>query len=60
MAGGGEIYRAAWSRLTRLEITEVDQEPAGDVTFPEIDPAEWRETAREAHPRFSFVSYQRV
>ncbi len=60
VAGGGEIYRAAWSRLTRLEITEVDQEPAGDVTFPEIDPAEWRETAREAHPGFTFVSYQRV
>ena len=38
VAGGGEIYRAAWPRLTRLEITEVDQEPAGDVTFPDIDP----------------------
>ena len=34
MAGGGEIYRAAWPRLSRLEITEVDQEPDGDVTFP--------------------------
>ena len=60
VAGGGEIYRAAWPRLSRLEITEVDQEPAGDVTFPDIDPAEWRETAREAHPGFTFVSYQRV
>ena len=27
VAGGGEIYRAAWDRLTGLEITEVDQEP---------------------------------
>jgi dihydrofolate reductase len=34
VAGGGEIYRAAWPRLTRLEITEVDQQPDGDVTFP--------------------------
>ena len=59
VAGGGEIYRAAWPRLTRLEITEVDQEPVGDVTFPDIDPAEWRETARDARSGFSFVSYQR-
>ena len=34
VAGGGEIYRAAWDHLDRLEITEVDLEPAGDVTFP--------------------------
>jgi dihydrofolate reductase len=59
VAGGGEIYRAAWPRLTHLEITEVDQEPVGDVTFPDIDPAEWRETARDARQGFSFVSYQR-
>ena len=34
VAGGGEIYRAAWDRLTGLEITEVDQNPDGEVTFP--------------------------
>ena len=34
VAGGGEIYRAAWDRLTGLEITEVDQHPDGEVTFP--------------------------
>ena len=51
VAGGGEIYRAAWDRLTRLEITEVDQSPDGEVTFPEIDPDEWIETAREAARR---------
>jgi dihydrofolate reductase len=60
VAGGGEIYRAAWSRLDRLEITEVDAEPEGDVTFPQIDPRAWRETAREAHEGFRFVSYQRL
>ena len=49
MAGGGEIYRAAWDRLTGLEITEVDAEPEGDVTFPEIRPDEWREMSREPH-----------
>src|SRR5215210_3433681 len=44
IAGGGEIYRA----------------PAGNVTFPPIEPHEWRQTAREDHDGFSFVSYRRV
>jgi len=60
VAGGGEIYRAAWDRLTGLEITEVDQSPPGDVTFPDIDPDEWVETSRESRPGFSFVSYRRT
>jgi dihydrofolate reductase len=59
VAGGGEIYRAAWSRLSRLEITEVDATPAGDVVFPAIDPAAWQERSREVHPGFAFVSYVR-
>jgi len=60
VAGGGEIYRAAWDRLTGLEITEVDAEPAGNVTFPEINPQEWQETFREPHHGFTFVSYRRL
>jgi dihydrofolate reductase len=59
VAGGGEIYRAAWDRLTRLEITEVELNPDGEVTFPEIDPDEWIETAREPQDGYSFVSYRR-
>jgi dihydrofolate reductase len=59
VAGGGEIYRAAWDRLTGLEITEVSQQPDGEVTFPEIDPDEWVETGREPHDGYSFVSYRR-
>ena len=59
VAGGGQIYRAAWDRLTRLEITEVAQNPNGEVKFPEIDPDEWIETAREPQDGYSFVSYRR-
>ena len=59
VAGGGEVYRAAWGRLTGLEITEVDQQPDGEVTFPEIDRNEWTETSREQHEGYSFVSYRR-
>jgi dihydrofolate reductase len=60
VAGGGEIYRAAWDHLVRLEITEVDLEADGDVTFPPIPAAEWEETDRERHDGFSFVSYRRI
>ncbi len=59
VGGGGEIYQAAWPRLTRLEITEVDQSPPGEVFFPSIDPVEWEETDREPHDGFAFVSYRR-
>ncbi|HKX14366.1 MAG TPA: dihydrofolate reductase [Propionibacteriaceae bacterium] len=59
VAGGGEVYRAAWARLTGLEITEVDQNPTGEVTFPKIDPDEWIETRREPHDGYSFVSFRR-
>ncbi|HHV20695.1 MAG TPA: dihydrofolate reductase [Propionibacterium sp.] len=58
--GGGEIYRQAWARTTALEITHVEQSPAGDATFPEIDPAEWRVVTRENREGFSWVSYVRV
>jgi dihydrofolate reductase len=60
VAGGGEVYRAAWARLDGLEITEVDREPVGGVTFPQIEAGEWAETAREDHDGFSFVSYRRL
>jgi dihydrofolate reductase len=59
VAGGGEIYRTAWDRLTGLEITEVDQNPDGEVMFPPIDPDEWVETVREPHDGYNFVSYRR-
>jgi dihydrofolate reductase len=60
VAGGGEIYRAAWERLTGLEITQVDAEPAGDVTLPEIDPQLWSEVSREPHDGYAFVRYRRT
>ena len=59
VAGGGEIYRACWDRLDRLEITEVHLEPTGDVTFPAIDPDAWQETSREDQDGFSWVRYAR-
>ncbi len=60
VAGGGQIYRAAWDRLTYLEVTEVDAEPAGEVTFPAIDPQIWSEVSREPHEGYAFVRYRRL
>ncbi|ADB34971.1 Dihydrofolate reductase [Kribbella flavida DSM 17836] len=59
VAGGGEIYRQALPSADRLELTEVDQSPAGDVTFPAVDRSAWTETAREPHDGFAFVTYVR-
>ncbi len=59
IAGGGEIYRLAWPRTTRLELTWVDQSLPGEVTFPAVTDAEWREVAREPRDGFSWVSYER-
>ncbi len=60
IAGGGEVYRAAWDRLEFLDVTEVDAEPDGDVTFPQIDPADWREVTRAPQDGFAWVEFQRV
>ncbi|GAB47369.1 dihydrofolate reductase [Mobilicoccus pelagius] len=57
--GGGEIYRATIDRAHRLELTEVDAPARGDITFPEIDPAQWREVARDDRAAFAFVTYAR-
>ncbi len=60
IAGGGEIYRAAWDRTEFLDVTEVDAEPDGDVTFPSIDFDQWRLLTREQRDGFAWVRYERV
>lgn len=60
VAGGGDIYRAVMPVADRLEITEVDLAPDGDATFPEIDRAQWVESAREDRDGFAWVTYIRA
>lgn len=59
ICGGASIYRQTINRVDTLYITRVDQEPAGDVFFPEIDPKIWKETAREDHDGFSFLKFSK-
>ena len=67
IAGGGEIYKAALPYATRVELDLIEAEPDGDTRFLALDPAEWRETGRQAVPKAagdSFamiaISYQRI
>ena len=63
--GGAEIYALMLPHADRIELTEVDAEPAGDTFVPAFDSAIWRESAREVHPAaegrpgFSFVTLLR-
>lgn len=47
--GGSDIFAAALPLADRLEITHVHASPQGDVVFPPIDPAVWREISRTEH-----------
>jgi dihydrofolate reductase len=63
--GGADIYAQALPLAGRLEITRIHMEPEGDTHFPPIDPAVWREAAREPHPAgdhaaFDLVTYVRA
>jgi len=60
IAGGGQIYLQAMSIADRLEVTEVDRSPVGDVVFPEINTIDWRQTAREPRDGYTFLTYDRV
>lgn len=46
--GGAEIYRQSLRYTGRIYLTQIHQRFEGDAFFPELSPAEWRETARTA------------
>jgi dihydrofolate reductase len=65
--GGAEIFRQVLPRTNTIHLTRVHAHVAGDVIFPELDPALWREAAVEHHAAderhqyaFSFVNLQRI
>jgi dihydrofolate reductase len=58
--GGAAIYARAMARADVLDLTHVHREVAGDTFFPVIDPSLWRESWREDHDGFSFVTYVRT
>lgn len=67
IGGGGELYAQLLARADRLYLTVVDTAVSGDAHFPEINPADWRETFRQHHPAderhpiaFDWVIWERV
>ncbi|TDT34072.1 dihydrofolate reductase [Naumannella halotolerans] len=58
ICGGGEIYRLYWDRLTRLEVTEVDAEAPGDVTFPVIDVDRWFLSQVQPREGYEFQTWE--
>ena len=65
--GGGEIFRDALPRASRLHVTEIGALFDGDAFFPTIDRTVWRETSREVHEAadgssvgYAFVTYDRA
>ena len=65
--GGAQIYQQAMAMADVLDITLVKAELEADAYFPEIDPTQWKEVAREEHFAddkhaydYSFVTYKKV
>lgn len=65
--GGSQIYSLFTPKATRLYVTAVDVDIAGDAYFPDIDSATWTMTAAEAHAAdtvnqhaFEFRVYERT
>ncbi|WP_291988624.1 dihydrofolate reductase [Candidatus Accumulibacter sp. ACC007] len=72
--GGADLYRQTLALASRLYLTEVAEDCAGDSYFPEVPSAEWREVSRRpgrdctddssggervGGPSFDFVVYER-
>lgn len=49
IVGGADIYAQTIADADRLVVTRVKLRPAGDTTFPTIDPEIWREVDRTEH-----------
>ncbi|MFP5393309.1 MAG: dihydrofolate reductase [Gammaproteobacteria bacterium] len=56
--GGGQIFAEAMKIATTIELTEIDGDFGCDTFFPEINPSEWQESARDAqHSEGSKLDY---
>lgn len=60
VCGGASIYRQTIDKVNTLYITHVHKTADGDAFFPEINKKIWRESEREDHEGFSFVTYTKI
>lgn len=61
--GGGMIYKYFLPMADKIYLTRVLADYEGDVTFPELNMNEWKETVLEKHtesdPKFEYVILER-
>lgn len=57
--GGAEVFALFADHIDCWELTEVHEAAEGDTIMPALDPAVWRETGREDHDSYSFVTLSR-
>ncbi len=55
--GGAEMYKDGLKHATKLYITEVHAEFAGDAFFPEIDRSEWKLAEKKDHSSVNGLAY---
>jgi dihydrofolate reductase len=48
--GGAQIFAALLPQAERIYLTRIHARPAGETTFPDPDPAVWREVSRTPVP----------
>ncbi len=57
--GGAEVYKQALPRSDRIYLTRVHKTVEGDAHFPKLSDTDWKETAREDHAAYSFITLER-
>jgi dihydrofolate reductase len=65
--GGGEVFKEALPRVTKIYMTRIHQSFNGDTYFPHLDRREWHEVSREDHQpdevnkySYSFITYEKI
>jgi len=66
IVGGAEIYKQSMHLTDRIYLTIVHKDFDGDSYFPEINPNDWHETARDDHEPdaknalpYSFITFEK-
>jgi dihydrofolate reductase len=60
VAGGAQVYAALLPHADEQLVSEVHLEPEGDVRYPAIDRAVWREAGREPREGYDVVRWLRA
>lgn len=65
--GGAMIYNLLMPYVTKMYVTEIDEEFEGDAFFPKINPEIWKEINREKGPKdekndldYDYVTYEKI